>query len=628
MSSSETDDGAVLHRLRGEFDGVERFFELVGVEHRVGSSSASDVRLAVDGVSRQHAVLYLTPGGLVVEDRGSKNGTFVNQSRVERASVPAGATIAFGSAELVHDVVEVDDIELAVVLDPTPEEAAKRSSLSYLSQETASFAQHPDASVAEVWLSLVDGFAERLFATPRGEAASALSYLVETLGAQASCLVEWIDDGDPVVLATYGSIGELLPYRQVVSRDVPSFHVDESVALAVARDREKAPLQLCVWGDFAGRTTSLPLLRILLRLLDRSREWDVHHTAETGAAPRTVASHPDLVFPEDYQVAVSRAMTALYEQIRVLAHRDLPVLLSGETGVGKERLADVVHRSSGRRDGPFVALNCAAIPSGLLEAELFGIGKGVATGVEARPGKFELADGGTLFLDEIGEMQPALQAKLLRVLQERQVQVVGAAPRKVDLRIVAATNADLDRRMAEGTFRPDLYYRLAGVDLRVPPLRECPQDVPLLIDHFFSHFVRESGLRVRGITVKAFRALVAYPWPGNVRELRHEIRRLVFLCADGDVVDARKLSPRILTGQSHDTAPIGDDDTLELEVRIRDLERRLISQALQRSEGRQVRAAELLGISRNGLAEKLRRLGIQARDFRPQRPPRGGGKKE
>jgi DNA-binding NtrC family response regulator len=216
-------------------------------------------------------------------------------------------------------------------------------------------------------------------------------------------------------------------------------------------------------------------------------------------------------------LAVQRAATS-----------DATVLLLGESGTGKELLARALHQLSARAKGPFVAINCAAIPADLLEAEMFGIGKGIATGVVERRGKFQMAEGGTLLLDEIGDMPHELQAKLLRALQEKEVQPVGGAPVPVDIRVIAATNSDLHRRMEEGRFRRDLYFRVAGFALRVPPLRERREDIPALVESFMRAFARETGKGLRGITVKALRALIEYDWPGNVRELQLEVRRLVY----------------------------------------------------------------------------------------------------
>ncbi len=317
-----------------------------------------------------------------------------------------------------------------------------------------------------------------------------------------------------------------------------------------------------------------------------------------------------LAFPEGYVPGHSPAIASLYAQMAPLVQGDLPVLVLGETGVGKECVARILHLSSARQAGPFVAINCAAIPADLLESELFGIGKGVATGVAERAGRFQLAEGGTLFLDEIGEMPPPLQAKLLRALQQKEVQPVGGAPTAVDIRVVAATNSDLQRRMEDGAFRRDLYYRVAGYALRVPPLRERREDLPALVEAFVRTFGREAGKRVRGITVRTLRALQEYDWPGNVRELEHEVRRLVSLCPEGQPLESGMLSPPILAPPA--TAPAEELSLgLSLEAHVERLERRLIREALNRSGGNRSEAARLLGISRNGLALKMERLGIE-----------------
>jgi transcriptional regulator with PAS, ATPase and Fis domain len=306
-----------------------------------------------------------------------------------------------------------------------------------------------------------------------------------------------------------------------------------------------------------------------------------------------------------------------------LAGADLPVLVWGETGVGKEPIARALHDSSPRRGGPFVAINCAAIPAELLEAEMFGIGHNVATGVAARTGRLVEATGGTLFLDEIGDMPLPLQAKLLRALQEKEVQPVGAAAVAVDVRLVAATNRDLRARADAGEFRRDLYYRLAGFVLEVPPLRRRVDDVPQLVGHFLRQGSREAGKSIRGVTVKALRHLTDYPWPGNVRELEHEMRRLVYLCPPGGVIDSLMLPDHVLApaGSSGSSLPADTSSSLDLQTHAEGLERRLIRVALQRARGNQRRAAELLGISRNGLANRLKRLGI---DPMGAEPPEGG----
>jgi two-component system response regulator HupR/HoxA len=325
---------------------------------------------------------------------------------------------------------------------------------------------------------------------------------------------------------------------------------------------------------------------------------------------------PGLIFPEGYTQGRSEAMQRLYAQMAPLLQGDLPVLFVGETGVGKELLAQALHLSSARREGPFVAVNCAAIPADLLEAEMFGIARGVATGVAARPGKFQSADRGTLFLDEVGDMPAALQAKLLRALQGGQIQPVGGTPVTVNVRIVTATNSDLEERLRDGRFRADLYYRIAGFVLRVPSLRERCADLAPLVAGFLADCGLETGKSILGISDSALAALLRYPWPGNVRELQHEVRRLGYLCPDGESVEASMLSDRVWACEET-SAPSAEIDTLDLRTNVDVLERRLIARALARAEGSRAGAARLLGVSRNGLALKMERLGLgEADSFR------------
>ncbi len=216
-------------------------------------------------------------------------------------------------------------------------------------------------------------------------------------------------------------------------------------------------------------------------------------------------------------------------------------------------------------------------------------------------------------LDEIGDMPLELQAKLLRALQEKEVQPVGGAPMPVDIRVIAATNSDLHRRMEEGRFRRDLYFRVAGFALRVPPLRERREDIPALVESFMRAFAAETGKGVRGVTVKALRALIEYAWPGNIRELQHEVRRLVYLCPEGQAIDSTMVSLHIVAaapGEGAEGVPEQVLDTLELAKNLEPLERRLIVEALARAGGNRTQAAKLLGISRNGLSIKMERLGI------------------
>ncbi len=304
----------------------------------------------------------------------------------------------------------------------------------------------------------------------------------------------------------------------------------------------------------------------------------------------------------------------------------MDVLLLGETGTGKELIARLVHASGHSAKGPFIAINCAAIPSELLEADLFGVEARVATGVDPRPGLFAKAEGGTLFLDEIGDMAERLQAKLLRVLQEREVLPVGAHhPKKIHVRVISASNKDLAARVEAGTFRDDLYYRLRGLQFHLPPLRERKEDLPSLVLAFAQEGAKRYDKEIRGISRKALELLTAYAWPGNIRELKNEVDRAVLLATDGGHLESDHFGPvkyavehsRANTPQNDAAMTTGSAHAVEasasgaLHGRVDAVEREAILEALRATHGNKSKAAQLLGITRNGLALKVKRLGIK-----------------
>jgi two-component system response regulator AtoC len=308
-------------------------------------------------------------------------------------------------------------------------------------------------------------------------------------------------------------------------------------------------------------------------------------------------------------VATSEAMIELLELMERAAGFKSTVLLSGESGTGKEVLARAIHAQSPRRNEPFVAVNCGAIPETLLESELFGHAKGAFTGADrARRGLVVEADGGTLFLDEIGEMPTSLQVKLLRVLQEEEVRPLGEAKaRTVDVRVIAATARKLDAEVAAGRFREDLFYRLNVVPLEVPPLREHPRDVPLLADHFIAHFRATLGKPVRTISDEALERLTAYRWPGNVRELENVIERAVIL-AEGDSITLRELPQNVVVADANEAA-VTD---LSLKRARRGAEVDAIRRALRATDGNRTHAARLLQISHRALLYKLKEYSIRS----------------
>jgi len=309
-------------------------------------------------------------------------------------------------------------------------------------------------------------------------------------------------------------------------------------------------------------------------------------------------------------IGTSGKIQQVVRQIEQMSHSTVETLITGESGTGKELVAKAIHYSSSRGRKPLVALNCAAIPESLVESELFGIEKGVATGVEQRIGKFEEANGGTLFLDEIGDLSHSAQAKILRVLQERVVEHVGGRKTiPVDVRILAATNKNLEEEMKKGNFRRDLYYRLRVIHIHLPPLREVPQDTPLLANHFLVRYCQEMKREPMTLTPPALRCLGAYSWPGNVRELENEMKRLV-VSVRRETISEEDLCEPIRSG-GMEAARAESMAVRSLKETVEKLERDLIREALQTSQQNQLQAATSLGLSRQGLIKKMKRYNIK-----------------
>ena len=316
-------------------------------------------------------------------------------------------------------------------------------------------------------------------------------------------------------------------------------------------------------------------------------------------------------FHFDNIIGKSKALRDVLEVVKKVANTQATVLITGDSGTGKELIAEMIHRNSTRAGGPFIKVNCAALPESLIEAELFGHERGAFTGAHARrKGRFELAHGGTIFLDEIGEISPATQTKLLRVLQEREFERVGASETvQVDVRLIAATNKDLERAMTAGTFREDLYYRLNVFTIFVPPLRERKTDILLLADHFVEKYARMHDKSVKRISTPAIDMLMSYHWPGNVRELENVIERGVVLCDDG-VIHSHHLPPTLQTAEISGTISANS-----LTSAVAALEREMIIDALKTTRGNQAQTAKILQVSERIINYKVRKYGIDCRRF-------------
>jgi DNA-binding NtrC family response regulator len=312
-------------------------------------------------------------------------------------------------------------------------------------------------------------------------------------------------------------------------------------------------------------------------------------------------------------IGKSAGMQQIFDLIEQVAPRRSTVLIQGESGTGKELVAKAIHASSGRADAPFMAINCGNIPSELLESELFGHVRGAYTGATStKKGLFEVANGGTLFLDEVSTISMEIQAKLLRVIQEREFRRLGGLESiKVDVRIIAATNTDLQTGVRQGTFRDDLYYRLNVIAIKIPPLRERAEDIPLLSEHFIKKYGEENGRNSFSLEPSALKVLMDYDWPGNVRELENVIERAVVL-SPGNSIQA-DLFPKSLAASLAEKPASPAQDGASLKERVGDFEKSLILAALERTDWNQKKAAQLLSVNATTLSEKLKRFKIRER---------------
>ena len=350
---------------------------------------------------------------------------------------------------------------------------------------------------------------------------------------------------------------------------------------------------------YVTKPINLDELELLIERALKSRRIEVENV--------TLRAQLDKKFGMENILGQSSAMARVFEIVQQVAPTRATVLISGETGTGKELIAHAIHNLSPRKSGPFIAVHAAALSPTLLESELFGHEKGSFTGaVERRTGRFELADGGTLLLDEVSEIDPSIQVKLLRVLEERAFERVGGSKTlNVDVRLIAATNKDLKKLVSEGKFRDDLFYRLSVVTIALPPLRERRDDIPLLVSAFLKQTARENNKDVREITQEAVNVLMAYDWPGNVRELRNTIEQMVVL-ARSERLTLRDVPMAIRGG-----ADLTKISVVRTGMTVEEAERQLIIQALKEMRGNRTRAAQKIGMSRRTLHRKLKKYGLE-----------------
>ena len=380
-----------------------------------------------------------------------------------------------------------------------------------------------------------------------------------------------------------------------------------------------------LFADSVSLDEDMRLLRVISSLVARAvkNRLDVHSmqmaVVEENRRLQTLVHGK---FHMDPMVGSSAAMQTVVEEMAQVANSGATVLLRGESGTGKELVASLLHANSSRAGRAFVKVNCAALPENLVESELFGYERGAFTGaVGTRKGRFEMAHGGTLFLDEVGDMTQLTQAKLLRAIQEREFERVGGTETlRVDVRLVAATNRDLEAMVSQGTFRQDLYYRLCVFPILLPPLRERRDDIMALTTHFIDKLCAQNKRTISSITPQATRRLVAYGWPGNIRELENAIERAIIICGDDGVIDVRHLPPWLQHEVSPDALAHGVEyamgENASLDEALNTLEKRLMVSALEKTDGNMLKAAGKLGITTRIMGLRMKKHGLDYREFR------------
>ncbi len=593
----------------------------------VGRHSSNDVRVKNSSASRYHCRLEIEDGEAWVVDLDSQHGTFVNGKKVERERLSLGDEVAIASTVFVL----IDEAQSPTTLELTVDEGFYRQPELLLSEAEGILGVRErvllQATLAIGELRAFEPLVDRLLelvleAVPTAERAALLFYdragdertrqrtkrpggngqtesavdsrplsrtVVErTLRDRVALVIEDLSD-------TSRDWGESLAAQEVKTFvGVPLLDLHQrAVGLlyldSASQPRELERGQLEFLTAFAGLTSAA--LSNLLQFEWLTAERERLHQREIGAE----------------MIGESEAMKKVFALVERVASTDTTVLLLGESGSGKELAAKAIHRASERAGRPFVAINCAALSESLLESELFGHEKGAFTGADRRKsGRLEIAASGTLFLDEIGEMAPGLQAKLLRVLEERTFERVGGNhPIEADLRVIAATNRDLQAAIKSGDFREDLYYRLNVLSITLPPLRDRKTDVMLLADHLRLRFSETAGRPVQGFTPAAKRALEAYSWPGNVRQLSNAIERAVVL-VDSDRIDVHDLPEEL-----HEVAAVAAQSGSYQEV-LRETKRRLIKEAVLAKKGRYTEAAKALDLHPNYLHRLIRNLELKA----------------
>ena len=557
-------------------------FALGAGETRIGRSPHSEIHLDEPEVAWEHCHIELSSGRYRILDRGTGSGTFINGKRISRHLLEPGDQVSVGESVLLYRE------EAAAAGAGTPQLLLRTCALQFLFRALAN-SENPAVrtSVETQLLRLIGDLA------PVSEGSVLLGRDVAEL-----CVA---NESHGVLSAA------LAPIMDRACRE--GSIADASTGLVVAPLYVRGAMGGIIGARFApgerGRLAEHADTLAAVATLGAMALESIREVERLHAENAMLLERLDRADPHSGIIGASPALKKLMKMVERVAASDASVLVLGESGTGKEMVAHAIHRAGSRARKPFVAINCAAITETLLESELFGHEKGAFTGaVSQKKGKLELAEGGTAFLDEIGELAAPLQAKLLRVLQQREFERVGGTRTlKLDLRLIAATNRDLAAEVKRGAFREDLYHRLNVVALRLPPLRDREEDIPALAEHFLERAAARCGRNVRSISPEAMAHLNAYPWPGNIRELENAIERAVVL-GQGETLLAEDLPEAVLD------APVAQARGA-LHASVTDAKRQMIVRAWEDSGGNYKAAAAKLNIHPNSLIRLIRTLGLR-----------------
>ena len=626
---------ARLEAVSGPLEGST--FPLTEDEVSIGREPSNQISLLDSLVSRRHCVIRKDGEGFLIQDLDSRNNTFVNSMPVKKRLLVDGDQIRIGKSILLFQGISTEhpDENAPVQLGSAasfggPTMILRKQDAIYLQPSKLRATDANTRTVRD--LNVLLNFSKSLNLV-HGLAAleqKVLEAVVEISSSDraAILLTEEGSEGFSSVVGWDRKLGPNQPIQ--VSQTILNQVIEESVAvlcndvrgdetfreaesllapqvrsvLAVpleVQDKLLGVLYLDASSQVAGFDSELLQLVTALGNVAALAIENASRMERLGDENRRLQEELNI---QHSMVGESQRIRAVYQFVSRVAPRESTVLINGESGTGKELVARAIHSNSARADRPFVAINCAAIVDTLLESELFGHEKGAFTGaVGQKKGKLETAEGGTVFLDEVGELAAPLQAKLLRVLQEREFERVGGTrPIKLDIRLIAATNVDLNEASRTGKFRQDLYYRLNVVSIEVPPLRDRAEDIPLLAAYFTARYSEKVNRRVAGISPKARACLLRYPWPGNVRELENAIERAVVL-GSTELILPEDLPDSIL----EETAASGEPVTA-LHDGIREAKKKIIEQAIEQANGNYTDAAGLLGVHPNHLFRLIRTL--------------------